>query len=223
MSNSRISGLSQDSGTSRFQTGSVARHVTTPVHTMRVLCGSGLFGTNLLRQLHFHTVLTDGYRKRKTIQKQYERYFLSVTRIAQPIQCTGAVSLSHKVHYGLWALALPDTRMRKMAMAVACCRRKTVEQNAPRKRGGTMGGVAAMIFARVGVMVERFFLVTTTSVSGQRPQSSSKEAVLCVWVVCKRSLTAAIVARHVKLSSRHHVLCPMELGRGREWASCRRI
>ena len=76
-----------------------------------------------------------------------------------------------------------------------------------------------MIFARVGVTVERFFLVTTTSVSAQRPQESSRESVLsvlCVWVVCKRSLTAAIVARHVKLSSRHHVLCPMELDRGRE-------
>lgn len=83
-----------------------------------------------------------------------------------------------------------------------------------------------MIFARVGVTVERFFLVTTTSVSAQRPQESSKESVLpvlCVWVFCKRGLTAAIVARHVNLSSRQHVQCPMEFGRVREWASCRRI
>lgn len=102
-----------------------------------------------------------------------------------------------------------------MAMAVACRRgAKAVEQ---------MSGVAANDLREDWSPVERFFIVTTTSASAQRPQESSKESVLCVWVDCKRSLTAAIVARHVRLSSRHHVLCPMEFGRVRKWASCRRI
>lgn len=72
-------------------------------------------------------------------------------------------------------------------------------------------------------VVERFFLVTTTSASAQRPQKSSKESVLCVCLVRMWSLIAAIVARHVNLSSRQHVLRPMELGSVRKWASCQRI
>jgi hypothetical protein len=48
---------------------------------------------------------------------------------------------------------------------------------------------------------------------------SSKESVLCVCLVRKGSLIAAIVARHVKLSSRQHALCPMELGSVIKWAS----
>jgi len=65
---------------------------------------------------------------------------------------------------------------------VACCRANLVEQIVLPKRDGTMSGVAVNDL-REGwshgcTVVERFFLVTTTSASAQRPQMSSKESVL---------------------------------------------